>query len=143
MQSQTRGSLLAWTLDTPGCHVLLRVPQNIRPCQHLAPRESTWKSGSRGHIGTEFQQGNHWLHQAFGPLSSFPTAPCCLSHACRAPWAAPRGLSLRAWPSRCRTVPLPWEGAAAALGASLCPQALVLPGAASFSCLHLPLSLCL
>ena len=107
----------------------------------LQSSKSTCKSRRRDHTDTEYQRGNHWLHQALQPPLQFPESPCPLlpsTHTNGTPgpggwvWepALPAPLLLlQDWR-------LPPAGAACAWGPS--PQFLVPAGMASFSCLQPP-----
>ena len=44
----------------------------------LQSSKSTCKSRRRDHTDTEYQRGNHWLHQALQPALQFPRSPCPL-----------------------------------------------------------------
>ena len=44
----------------------------------LQSNKSTCKSRRRDHTDTEYQPGNHWLHQALQPPLQFPESPCPL-----------------------------------------------------------------
>ena len=77
----------------------------------LQSSKSTCKSRRRDHTDTEYQRGNHWLHQALQPALQFPRSPCPLlpsTHSLPPP-VGPLGLeaeseSLLRWPpsSSCR-----------------------------------------
>lgn len=135
---ETKFSTEYWTQHVlMSCTVFSKILELINTLQS---RESTCKSRRCGHIGAEFQRGNHWLHHALQPTLRFPKSPL-LATAFLTP-TAPTGVTPGpggwVWqPTRpallilLQNCPLPPEGATCALGrpyvcSSLSYQALPL-----------------